>query len=120
MAVNASTIKMIMIELNRLSDKGETLGIEETIQAIEDGRTVSFLKNKFGEDIDLSLLIEGDHIDVTEVNEEILNWWGGFASAHRLRRKTGIEENGINLLLAVCIESVFLSDELDWKDRQSK
>lgn len=105
MAVLESTVKGLMTEINRLIDSGETLSIEQTREVIENYETVQFLSQEF-EEIDLSLIVDGDHIDEDEVNQLIFQWADG------LRGRTGIQNNGLNLLLAVLIEMFSSSEDL--------
>lgn len=106
MAVLKSTIKTLMVYINQRMDSGESLSIEQTREAIENYETVQFLDQEFEEDYGIDLLIEGDHIDLDEVNQLIFQWADG------TRGKLGIEKDGLNLLIGVLIEVLSDCDNL--------
>lgn len=107
MVVWKSTIKTLMVYVNHRIDSGESLSIDETRDAIENYETVQFLDREFEEDYGIRSLIESDHNDLEEINQLIFQWADG------TRGKLGIENDGLNLLLAVLIEIISDCDNLE-------
>ncbi len=85
--------------LNSLLDKKKLLNIDETKKNIEEGTIFNFLKNNFGDDIDLSLYRDEDKKVMTEFFQSLIN-------AVDEKRKMGIEYNGLALLIAYCLEGI--------------
>jgi hypothetical protein len=80
-----------------LLDKGEALDIDDTRKHVEDGSLFGWLKQKFGDGIDLSLCRGAGQADVLER-------FGSLANTTDSRRKFGVEHNGLALLAAYCFE----------------
>jgi hypothetical protein len=82
-----------------LLDSGRSLGWDETIKHIEDGSLFVWLKDQFGDDIDLSLYRPEDE-------QVMLDLFLNLANAVDARRKFGVEHNGLALLAAYCLEAI--------------
>ncbi len=89
----------LSFSLNSLLDQKKFVDIKEIEDHIEDGSIFVFLKEKFGDEVDLSLYGEEERKDLIEFFKSLLN-------AVDPRRKFGVENNGITLLLAYCIEGI--------------
>lgn len=85
--------------LNALLDRGATLDIDDTRKHIDDRSLLSWLKETFGDDIDLSLHGPDDQAAVLDLFESLAN-------AVDSRRKFGVERNGLALLVAYCFEGL--------------
>ena len=107
--VKLSPFTLLAMELNAAIDSGKYnhIGIEEIKQHLEDGSIFNFLKQKVGDDIDLSLLVSPDScypgfVDYyIERMQSMVNAYSG-----NERRKWGIENQGLCLLLAWTIEII--------------
>jgi hypothetical protein len=85
--------------LNALLDRGDALDIDDTHKHVSDGSLFGWLKENFGGDLDLSLYRPEDEAVVLELFESLSN-------AVNSRRKFGVEQNGLALLLAYCLEGL--------------
>jgi hypothetical protein len=95
-------VTYFIFEVNHLLDSKEhrdTLSFAEARKAAEEGRVIKLLREKYPGEIDLSLF---DDEREASFNEKIADIAGGLYN--RERRKTGVENNGLNLLLAYGIE----------------
>ena len=81
--------------VSALLDKGEKLGYEETVEHIANGTLFGWLKDRFGDTIDLSLYGAPDW-------SAVLARFSAFADAVDSRRKFGAGRNGLALLAAYC------------------
>jgi len=89
----------LSFDLNSLLDQKKFIDIKKIEDHIESGNIFAFLKEKFGDEIDLSLYGEEDKKYLIEFFKNLLN-------AVDPHRKFGVENNGITLLLAYCIEGI--------------
>ena len=86
--------------LNNLLDDGEKLDLDRTIGAVESHSVYQLLDKEFGEKMDLSII--GENVD--DYNQWLRRAWESMATKNRLRRKTGVENNGVSMILALTIE----------------
>jgi hypothetical protein len=94
-----SFLTYIVLELNALIDTGRYQGISiaEIHRAIEQKRALEFVKEKCGEDADMSMPLSTPD-SLALYNEHLLSIFGGYAGNER--RKWGVERSGLCLLLA--------------------
>jgi hypothetical protein len=81
------------------SGKYDKLDIEEVRRHADARTTKQFLVDRFGKDLDLSLLDANDWAFIDET-------WANIANAVDARRKFGVERKGISLLMAYTLESM--------------
>lgn len=82
-------------ELNHLIDRGEKLSFQEVSDHIKDGSLFDWLKKDHG--VDVSIITNADRKEMLEFFESL------YANVDS-GRKFGVENEGLNLLLAYCIE----------------
>lgn len=83
-----------------LIDKGEQWSYDEAMDALADGGDLlAVLDERFGPAIDLSLYAQDER---TEIHEH----FAGLASAVDSRRKFGVENSGLSLIVAYCFELI--------------
>lgn len=85
--------------LNSLLDDKRVLDIRETKNRINDGTLFDWLKNKFGNDIDFSLYTDDDKKVLIELFQSLVD-------AVDEKRKMGVKNNGLALLIAYCLEGI--------------
>jgi hypothetical protein len=85
--------------LNALLDRGKALDIDDTRKHVSDGSLFGWLKESFGDDLDLSLYRPDDEAVVLEL-------FGSLSNAVNSRRKFGVEQNGLALVVAYCLEGL--------------
>jgi hypothetical protein len=92
--------KFLLWQLIAASDSGkyDTLSYEEVWRRANDGNAASFMKETFRGDFDLSVF---EPSDWTILNET----WANIANAVDARRKFGVENKGVSLLMAYALES---------------
>ena len=93
------TYTFISFQLNSLLDEGLFLDYQETVQNLEAKTVFDLLKQKFGTQIDLSIV---DAKEIRDISDLFLD----LVLAVNARRKFGVSKNGISLLLAYCIEGI--------------
>jgi hypothetical protein len=84
-------------QVNALLDNGDSLEIDETRKHAEEETLFSWLKDRFGDRIDLSLYEDADRAEVSDR-------FAALANAVDSRRKFGVEHNGLALIAAWCFE----------------
>lgn len=77
------------------SGKYQDISVEEVEDRIERGDLVPYLRERLGEDVDLSL---PDPSMAAELNAKLQDLLGGYRG--RERRKWGVEHSGLCLLVA--------------------
>lgn len=82
---------------NSLVDSGEFIDLKQTHQKIQDKKLFSWLKDKFGDRMDISLYTEN------ELNE-IENFFAALSWNVDEDRKMGISKNGLCMLVAYCLD----------------
>lgn len=85
--------------LNSIIDNGGFVELEIIQSKINDKAVLSYLKEKFGDELDISLYTEPE---ISKLEEYFYN----LHSAVDARRKFGIEKNGICLLVAYCLNAL--------------
>ena len=98
--MKAYKFRILVWEFNALLDTGQHDGITvgEVKRAAGNGTIAAFLKDKFADEIDTSVFESDDWL---ELNEE----WQSFSNVIDERRKMGIENRGVCLLLGYALES---------------
>ena len=79
--------------------KYDKLNIDDVRRHANAGTIPAFLVDRFGDDLDLSIY---DPQDWTELSET----WASIANAIDARRKFGVENKGIALLMAYTLQSL--------------
>ena len=98
-------LTFLILGLNSLIDGGGTVSMDETRDHIREGDVLEWLKLKFPE-IDVSILIGPDRTGGAEIVEGLQGLLGGYEGNER--RKWGLQNNGLNLLLGWTNELVQL------------
>ena len=114
--MKVSALTSLILELNAVVDSGKhnDISIDEVHQAIEKKRVLKFLKERVGSDIDLSIQSSSTYGDFEAYYEETLHQiYGGYAGQER--RKWGIENLGLCLLIAWTNEMIQRGDGLTFK-----
>ena len=95
-------LTFVILQVNSLIDSGryQDISIGDVHDAIEGEGVLRFLKAKCGDDIDLSLFLDHSHNpDFERLYEaEMKSIYDGYAG--RERRKFGVENSGLCLILA--------------------
>ena len=99
-----------IIEINAAIDTGKynDISVDEIKEHIEIGDVFSHISELAGEDIDLSLLDDEVSAEITEALRDIL-----YALGNQARRKWGVENSGLCLLIAWINE---LIQQRRWQD----
>jgi len=93
-------LTMIAFELNAALDSGKhEISFHDVHRHLQAGSVFSFLKQRLGAEIDLSLLMD-------DKEQLLVSEWQGFSNAIDSRRKFGVQKNGLCLLLAYAIQSI--------------
>jgi hypothetical protein len=101
-AMKVSALTLLVLHVNSLVDSGKynDISIKDVHKAIEGKRVLRFLQERCGSDIDLSIHLEsntyGNFEDFYE--RSIGEIFGGYAGQER--RKWGVENLGLCLILA--------------------
>jgi hypothetical protein len=111
-SMTLTDLTFLILNLNSLVDRDLHKGVslEEAKQHIECGDVLGWLEEKYGVDMDLS--IYRDRPSAKEITEGLRQILGGYSG--RERRKWGVENNGICLLIAWVNELV---QQRQWKER---
>lgn len=83
---------------NALVDEGESLDLQETHEKIRSKSLFKWLKEKYADSLDISLFSE------TELNQ-IEAFFDSLSVSVNERKKMGVENNGLCLLVAYCLEA---------------
>ena len=99
--MKAYKFRQLVWDFNALLDTGKHDGItvDEVTRHAGNGTISGFLKDRFGGEIDTSLIEPEDWL---VLNDE----WQSFSNAIDERRKMGIENKGVCLLLGYALESL--------------
>jgi len=90
--------------------KYDSLGIEAVKRHAEAGTIPAFLVDRFGSDLDLSVFTPQDWTTLSDT-------WASIHNAVDARRKFGVENMGISLLMAYTLESMQMLDSQQRKSR---
>lgn len=100
-----TAITALIQDLSDLLDKGKSFSIEEVNSQIENKKVIDWLEREFpfGSDngLDFSHFTKSDR---DYVHNELYSYWVGYAGDER--RKWGIENNGLCILLSWSVEVV--------------
>lgn len=80
-------------------EKYDSVTATEVARSAEAGTIRAFLQERFGSDLDFSLLKPEDWAAVTET-------WANLANAVDARRKFGVQNRGVSLLMAYTLQSL--------------
>lgn len=86
-------------QLTALLDQGRAVDIDDTRKHAEEENLFGWLKEQFGDDIQLGLYEDDDRAEVSER-------FASLANAVDSRRKFGVERNGLALISAWCFEMI--------------
>jgi hypothetical protein len=100
-----SSLSYLAHEVNAAIDAGRGLDMafDEVYDAVDQGRVIEFLTERLGETVDLSLLNPGDEQEraLAPVLQDVAASLRG-----RERRKTGVERNGLCLIMTFCLGAI--------------
>jgi hypothetical protein len=98
-----STLSIVAFNLVSAIDHGflEKITFDEIYREIESGNLIAFLKSQLGDSVDLSL-VTADTVQGRRFIEALQRLPNVLAGNER--RKLGVENSGLCLLLAFCIE----------------
>jgi len=100
--INQSQITFFIFEVNAVLDTGRyNFSFKEIREQVQNKNIISFLKEKCGNDIDLSLYSDENKTKIENALSNVAEGLDG-----RERRKTGIENNGLCLLIAYLVEMI--------------
>lgn len=101
---NHGLATFLVIKMNQLLDNEELrdkLSFDQVRDEVAAGNIIQFLRDIFGDDIDLSLFNEKNESEfnkaMTEISLNLLD---------RESRKFGVQNNGLCLLVAYCVELI--------------
>jgi len=113
--MNVTPLTLLIHEINHLIDSGKytDITIDDVHEAIENKRLLRYLRERAGNDIDLSALLDSDvYGNFEEFYETRMNdIYGGYAGDER--RKWGVENLGLCLALAWTNEIIQLGRDLE-------
>ena len=89
----------LAFEANAMLDRGKSLDIDETREKIDGGDLIDWFAESFPGEVDMSLYDDNDKREATHVLAEI----SGGANA---RRKFGVENGGLQLIIALCLQAI--------------
>lgn len=113
--MKVSALTLMILHLNALVDSGKynDISIEDVHSAIEGKRVLQFLKERVGNGIDLSVHFSDTWGDFDAFYETKLNdIYGGYAGNER--RKWGVENLGLCLLIAWTNEIIQQGQDFEW------
>jgi hypothetical protein len=113
--MKVSALTLMTLRLNALVDSGKynDITIDEIHRAIQRKHVLQFLKQRIGNDIDLSIHLSSTWGDFEGFYETKLNdIYGGYAGDER--RKWGIENLGLCLLVAWTNEIIQQGEGIEW------
>ena len=79
------------------SSKYDAVSVKDVAQHLKAGTLRAFLVDRFGDDLDLSMIEPRDWVSLSET-------WGNFDNAIDASRKFGVEKRGICLLMAYALQ----------------
>ncbi|MGE0065891.1 MAG: hypothetical protein AB7T48_00935 [Solirubrobacterales bacterium] len=89
----------LAFEANAMLDKGKSLDIDETREKIDSEGLIDWFAESFPGEVDMSLYDDNDKREATHVLAEI----SGGVNA---RRKFGVENGGLQLIIALCLQAI--------------
>lgn len=114
--MKVSALTSLILQINSLIDSGKynDITIDNIHGAIKKKKVLQFLKDRAAPDIDLSIYLDADtYGDFEPYYETKINEiYGGYAG--RERKKWGIENSGLCLILAWTNEIIQQGEDLEW------
>ena len=116
--MKVSAFTLLILNINSLIDSGKysDISISDIHHAIEGKRVLRFLKERAGTDIDLSIHLDstvcGDFESYYE--DQLMRIYDGYAGQER--RKWGVENSGLCLVLAWTNEIIQQGEGLEWSN----
>ena len=114
--MKVSALTLLILHINSLIDSGKynDITIDDIHNAIENKRLLRFIKDKAGSNVDLSLHLDNDLWgNFEEYYEEKMNdIYGGYAGNER--RKWGVQNLGLCVVLAWTNEIIQQGEDLEW------
>jgi hypothetical protein len=111
-----TALTLLILRINSLIDSGKynSITIADVHQAIEQKKVLRFLKERAGKEIDLSCHIDSSLYGNFEeyFETKLNNIYGGYAGEER--RKWGIQNSGLCLILAWTNEIIQQGEDLIW------
>ncbi len=107
MPIRLTSLTHLLLEINAAADTGQYdhITVKDVHGAIKRGQVLRFLKDSCKTDIDLSLLLDSKDPEFERWYERSLqDIYGGYAGNER--RKWGVENRGMNLLIAWTTEII--------------
>lgn len=107
MPIRLTSLTHLLLEINAASDTGryDHITVADVHEAIKGGKVLRFLKDTCRNDIDLSLLVESKDAEFeTWYEKRLQEIYGGYAGSER--RKWGVENRGMSLLIAWTTELI--------------
>jgi hypothetical protein len=98
-----SLLTCLCAEINILLDKGKNVSFDYIIKNIDNQRLIQTIENDFNDDVDFSLF-HNDQEVIDSLNYLFIDSLEAFRGQER--RKAGIENNGLCLLMAVILEII--------------
>ena len=89
----------LAFELNHLLDSGLSTDLSETKQRVENRTVLDWLSARYGPDYRFDISLHSD-----DDRRELLDFFNSLLEVTDERRKMGIENNGLCLLLGYCVE----------------
>ncbi|BBO86802.1 hypothetical protein DSCO28_73680 (plasmid) [Desulfosarcina ovata subsp. sediminis] len=107
--IKLTTLSYVLFEINAVLDTGkyDHISIDDIHREIENGTVLRFIAKEAAEDIDLSLILDRDSDELNfekTYTRHLQSIYGGYAGQER--RKWGVENKGLCLLIAWTIEII--------------
>lgn len=117
--MDVTALTLLILRINSLIDSGKynDITISDVHAAIESKELLRFIKNKCGSDIDLSIHLDSTvYRDFESFYEQRINQiYGGYAGDER--RKWGVENFGLCLILAWTNEIIQMGEGIEFSNR---
>jgi hypothetical protein len=114
--MEVSALTLLILHINSLIDSGKynDITIDDIHNAIENKRLLRFIKDRVGKDIDFSIYLDSDvYGDFENYYEtQMNNIYNGYAGNER--RKWGVKNLGLCLVLAWTNEIIQQGENLEW------
>lgn len=91
----------LLLQFVALADnpKYDSITFDEVFRHADAGTVPSFLKDRFGDELDTSIFEASDWLELSEE-------WASFANAFDTERKAGVYRRGVALLMVYALESL--------------
>lgn len=117
MKMDVTALTLLILRINMMIDSGKysEISISNIHDAIEGKRVLRFLKERAGDDINLRIHLDNTYGDFETYYEDCLERiYGAYAGDER--RRWGVQNSGLCLLLAWTSEIVMRGDNLEWQN----